>query len=63
MREESLVHVGALDGVRKTRLGIPRDARITEGAVALTEDFLIKIGALRARIPYDKLVTHEFLPK
>lgn len=51
------------DGVRKTRLGIPRDGRITERAVVLTEDFMIKIGALKARIPYDKLVTHDFLPR
>lgn len=31
--------------------------------MVLTEDFMIKIGALKARIPYDKLVTHDFLPR
>lgn len=31
--------------------------------MTLTEDFLLKIGALKARIGYDKLVTNEFLPK
>ena len=52
-----------LDGVRKTRLGIPRDGRITERAVMLTEDFMMKIGALKHRIPYATLVTNEYLPK
>lgn len=52
-----------LDGLQKTRLGIPRTPRITERAVALTQDFMLKIGAIRNRIPYDKLVTHEYLPK
>jgi len=52
-----------LEGMEKTRLGIPRDGRITEKAVALTEDFMIKIGALKGRIGYDKLVNNEFLPR
>lgn len=52
-----------LDGLRKTRLGIPRTPRISERAVTLTEDFLLKIGALKARIAYDKLVSNEYLPK
>lgn len=52
-----------LEGVKKTRPGIPRDGRITERAVALTEEFMAKIGALKSRIPYDKLVTNDFLPK
>lgn len=52
-----------LEGLQKTRLGIPRTPHISERAVALTQDFLLKIGALKARIPYDKLVTHEYLPK
>jgi NitT/TauT family transport system substrate-binding protein len=52
-----------LEGLQKTRLGIPRTPRISERAVTLTEDFLLKIGALKARIGYDKLVTNEFLPK
>jgi len=30
---------------------------------ALTTDFMLKIGALKSRIPYDKLVTNEYLPK
>jgi NitT/TauT family transport system substrate-binding protein len=50
-------------GVEKTRQGIPRDGKITEKAVALTEDFMLKIGAIKARIPYEKLVTNEFLPR
>jgi hypothetical protein len=52
-----------LDGLRKTRLGIPRTPRISERAVTLTEDFLLKIGALKGRIGYDKLVSNEYLPK
>jgi ABC-type nitrate/sulfonate/bicarbonate transport system substrate-binding protein len=52
-----------LNGLQKVRAGIPRDGRITERAVALTEDFLLKIGALKARIPYDKLVSNDFLPR
>ena len=52
-----------LEGLQKTRLGIPRTPRISERALTLTEDFLLKIGALKARIGYDKLVTNDFLPK
>ena len=52
-----------LDGLRKTRLGIPRTLRISERALTLTEDFLLRIGALKARIGYDKLVTNDYLPK
>jgi len=52
-----------LEGLQKTRQGIPRSPRITERSVALTMDFLLKIGALKSRIPYDKLVTNEYLPK
>jgi sulfonate transport system substrate-binding protein len=52
-----------LEGLQKTRLGIPRTPRISERAVTLTEDFLLKIGALKGRIGYDKLVTHDYLPK
>jgi NitT/TauT family transport system substrate-binding protein len=51
-----------LIGLQKTRLGIPRDGRVTERAVVLTQEFLRKIGALKTSIPYDQLVTHEFLP-
>ncbi|OLC36235.1 MAG: hypothetical protein AUH81_08380 [Candidatus Rokubacteria bacterium 13_1_40CM_4_69_5] len=51
------------DSLKKIRQGIPRDGRVTERAVTLTEEFMIKIGALKARIPYDKLVTHDVLPK
>ena len=43
-------------------LGIPRDGRITPRAVTLTQDFLRKIGALKTTIPYDQLVTGDFLP-
>jgi len=50
-----------LAGLQKTRLGIPRDGRITERAVTLTQEFLRKVGALKTVIPYDQLVTHEFL--
>lgn len=32
-------------------------------SVQLTEDFMIRIGAIKARIPYEKLVTNESLPK
>lgn len=52
-----------LTGLQKTRLGIPRDGRITERAVTLTQEFLRKVGALKSTIPYDQLVTNEFLPR
>ena len=45
------------------RLGIRRDGRITEQAVTLTQEFLKKIGQLKAPIPYAELVTSEYLPK
>ena len=52
-----------LAGLEKTRLGIPRDGRITERAVTLTQDFLRKVGALKLTIAYDQIVTNEFLPR
>jgi ABC-type nitrate/sulfonate/bicarbonate transport system substrate-binding protein len=52
-----------LAGLKKTRLGIPRDGRITERAVTLTQEFLRNIGALKATIPYEHLVTNEFLAR
>jgi NitT/TauT family transport system substrate-binding protein len=52
-----------LAGLSKVRLGVPRDGRITERAVASTQDFLRKIGQLKAPIPYGELVTNEYLPK
>jgi NitT/TauT family transport system substrate-binding protein len=52
-----------LTGLQKTRLGIPRDGRVTERAATLTQEFLRKVGALKTVIPYDQLVTHEFLPR
>jgi len=52
-----------LVGLQKTRLGIPRDGRVTERAVTLTQEFLRKVGALKTTIPYDQLVTNEFLPR
>jgi hypothetical protein len=41
---------------------IPRTPRISEPAVTLTEDFLLKIGTLKGRIGYDKLVTTSTCP-
>ncbi|MGH7417608.1 MAG: hypothetical protein ACREKB_07525, partial [Candidatus Rokuibacteriota bacterium] len=52
-----------LAGLSKVRLGVPRDGRITERAVTLTQDFLKKIGQLKASIPYNEIVTNEYLPK
>jgi NitT/TauT family transport system substrate-binding protein len=52
-----------LAGLQKTRLGIPRDGRVTERAVTLTQDFLRAVGALKATLPYDQLVTNDFLPR
>jgi len=52
-----------LAGLQKTRLGIPRDGRITERAVTLTQEFLRKVGALKTTVPYDQLVANEFLPR
>jgi NitT/TauT family transport system substrate-binding protein len=50
-------------GIQKVRLGVPRDGRITERAVSLTQEFLRRIGAIRSLIPYDQIVTNEFLPR
>ena len=52
-----------LAGLQKTRLGIPRDGRITERAVTLTQQFLHRVGTLKTTIQYDQLVTNEFLPR
>lgn len=52
-----------LAGIQKVRLGIPRDGRVTERAVMLTQEFLRKVGALKATIPYDQIVTNEYLPR
>jgi len=52
-----------LAGIQKVRLGIPRDGRITERAVTLTQDFLRRVGAIKSVIPYDQVVTNEFLPR
>lgn len=52
-----------LAGLQKTRLGIPRDGRITERAVTLTQQFLHRVGTLKVTIPYDQIVTNEFLPR
>jgi ABC-type nitrate/sulfonate/bicarbonate transport system substrate-binding protein len=52
-----------LAGLQKTRLGIPRDGRVTERAVTLTQEFLRRIGVLKVIVPYDQVVTNEFLPR
>lgn len=52
-----------LAGLRKVKLGIPKDGRISPRSVELTQEFLHKIGALKTKIPYDALVTNEFLPR
>jgi NitT/TauT family transport system substrate-binding protein len=52
-----------LAGIQKVRLGIPRDGRVTERAVTLTQEFLRGVGALKSVIPYDQVVTNEFLPR
>jgi NitT/TauT family transport system substrate-binding protein len=52
-----------LAGLEKTRLGIPRDGRITERAATLTQAFLRTVGALKMTIPYDQIVTNDFLPR
>jgi NitT/TauT family transport system substrate-binding protein len=52
-----------ISGLTKVKLGIRRDGRITEQAVALTQDFLKKIGQLKAPIPYAELVTNDYFPK
>lgn len=50
-------------GIQKVRLGIPRNGRVTERAVTLTQEFLRRVGALKSVIPYDQVVTNEFLPR
>ena len=52
-----------LAGIQKVRLGIPRDGRVTERAVTLTQEFLRRVGAIKSVIPYDQVVTNEFLPR
>jgi len=52
-----------LNGLKKVRLGIPRDGRISERANQLTQDFMLKIGAVKTRVPYEAIVTHDFLPR
>jgi ABC-type nitrate/sulfonate/bicarbonate transport system substrate-binding protein len=52
-----------LAGIQKVRLGIPRDGRVTEQAVALTQEFLRRVGAIKSLIPYNQLVINEFLPR
>jgi len=52
-----------LAGLRKVRLGVPRDGRITARASTLTQEFMMKIGALKAPIPYEELVSPDFLPR
>jgi hypothetical protein len=52
-----------LAGIQKVRLGIPRDGRITERAVTLTQQFLRRVGAIKSFVAYDQIVTNEFLPR
>jgi ABC-type nitrate/sulfonate/bicarbonate transport system substrate-binding protein len=52
-----------LSGLQKVRLGIPRDGRVTERAVTLTQEFLRRVGAIKSIIPYDQIVSNEFLPR
>jgi NitT/TauT family transport system substrate-binding protein len=52
-----------LAGIQKVRLGIPRDGRVTERAVTLTQEFLRRVGAIKSVIPYNQIVTNEFLPR
>ncbi len=43
--------------------GVPADGKVTERAVELTQDFMIKIGAVKEKVPYSALVSNDFLPK
>jgi NitT/TauT family transport system substrate-binding protein len=52
-----------LAGIQKVRLGIPRDGRVTERAVTLTQEFLRRVGAIKSVIPYNELVSNEFLSR
>lgn len=52
-----------LAGLQKTKLGIPRDGRVTERAVMLTQEFLRTVGALKKTVPYEQVVTNDFLPR
>ena len=71
--EEAVPHVRAfvprLDppvieaALRAVREGVPADGKVTERAVDLTQDFMIKIGAVREKVPYAALVSNEFLPR
>jgi hypothetical protein len=31
--------------------------------VTLTQDFLRRVGAIKSVVPYDQVVTNEFLPR
>ena len=48
--------------LHRDTINVVMHKHVAERAAALTEDFLVKIGALKARIPYDQLVTRDFLP-
>lgn len=43
--------------------GVPADGKITERAVDLTQDFMVKIGAVKEKVPYAALVSNDYLPK
>ena len=71
--EEGLPHVRAfvprLDppvveaALRAVWHGVPADGKVTERAVELTQDFMLKIGAVKEKVPYAALVSNDFLPK
>jgi NitT/TauT family transport system substrate-binding protein len=71
--EEGLPHVRAsvplLDppvieaALRAIWHGVPPDGRVTERAVELTQDFMLKVGAVKEKAPYAALVSNDFLPK
>lgn len=52
-----------LASFQKVRLGIPRDGRITEHSVTLTQNFLRRVGVIKSIIPYDQVVNNDFLPR
>ncbi len=71
--EQGVVHMkpflGRLDdkiiqaGLQKVLLGIPRDGRVTERAVTLTQEFLRKVGALKTTIPFDQVASNQFVAR
>ncbi|HLH25707.1 MAG TPA: ABC transporter substrate-binding protein [Chloroflexota bacterium] len=52
-----------LDSTRSVRAAVPADGRMTERGVVVNYELMELTGALKARPPWDALVTNEYLPQ